>query len=69
MTAAFKQQLMQQTAQWTAPVFGPQAANALFVNATTGGAAIGADGLATGTVALNPAIMVVMYWVMWAYLI
>ncbi|WP_295402596.1 conjugal transfer protein TraN [uncultured Thiocystis sp.] len=67
--AAFKQQLMHQTVQWTVSVFGPQAANALFVNAATGGAAVAADGTVATTVALNPAIMVVMYWVMWAYLI
>ncbi|WP_342450225.1 conjugal transfer protein TraN [Thiorhodococcus minor] len=69
LIATFKQQLLQQTVQWTASVFGPQAANALFVNAATGGAAVAADGSVAATVALNPAISVVLYWVMWAYLI
>ncbi|MBK1717309.1 conjugal transfer protein TraN [Thiocystis violacea] len=68
--SAFKQQLMRQTAQWTAQVFGPQAANALFVNAAGGGAAVGADGtLIAANIQLGGMIGTVMLSVMWAYLI
>ncbi|WP_242470761.1 conjugal transfer protein TraN [Thiocystis violacea] len=69
LIASFKQQLLQQTVQWTAETFGAQAANALFVEAASGGAAVAADGSVAATVALNPAITVVIQWVMWAYLV
>lgn len=65
----FKQALLQQTAQWTAQTFGPQAANALFIDAGGGGVAVAADGTVVANVALNPTITVVIQWVMWAYLI
>ncbi|MBK5966748.1 conjugal transfer protein TraN [Thiocystis minor] len=68
--SAFKQQLMQQTAQWTANLFGPQAANLLFADAATGGAAFAADGTAlTTNVGLGGVVGTVLLYVMWAYLI
>ena len=67
---AFKQQLMQQTAQWTANLFGPQAANLLFADAATGGAAFAADGTAlTTNIGLGGVVGTVLLYVMWAYLI
>ncbi|AFL73498.1 conjugal transfer protein TraN [Thiocystis violascens] len=69
LIATFKQQLLQDTVQWTAATFGPQAANTLFIDAATRGVAVGADGTVASQLALQPAITVVIQWVMWAYLV
>ena len=64
---AFKQALMQQTAQWVAEVFGEAAANALFT--VNGGAAFVGGSLQTGTIQLGGLIGTALAWVMVAYMI
>jgi len=72
--AGAKQALMKKTAQWTADAFGPQAANALFVQAggsAAGSGAIGANGqVAEGaTVQLGGAVGTALSGIMLAYTI
>ena len=78
--AGLEQAAMQATAQWTADLFGPAAANSLFSVVVTDGAAagtttaaIGADGtLVAGTVQLGGGaalIGTVLWWAMAAYTI
>jgi hypothetical protein len=65
---AIKQTMMRNAAQWTANVFGDQAANAIFQ--INGGAAVGIDGLIQpGTIGLTQGAASVMSAVMTAYTI
>jgi conjugal transfer mating pair stabilization protein TraN len=65
--SAFKQALMQETAQWVAQVFGEAAANALFT--VNGGAAFVGGSLQAGTIQLGGLVGTALSWVMTAYLI
>ncbi len=65
--SAVKQSLMKNAAQWTAEIFGEQAANALFQVA--GGPAVSNGVVQTGTIGLNGAAAAVMSTVMIAYAI
>ncbi len=65
--SAFKQALMQETAQWVASVFGEAAANALFT--VNGGAAFVGGQLQAGTIQLGGLLGTALSWVMTAYLI
>jgi conjugal transfer mating pair stabilization protein TraN len=64
---AFKQALMQQTAEWVAQVFGEAAANALFT--VNGGAAFVGGNLQAGTIEFGGAVGTALSWVMTAYMI
>lgn len=55
---AIKQTMMKSAAQWTADIFGTQAANALF--SVNGGAAFGAGGLNGGSIAFSAGAQTVM---------
>jgi conjugal transfer mating pair stabilization protein TraN len=64
---AFKQALMQQTAEWVAELFGEAAANALFT--VNGGAAFVGGNLQAGTIQLGGVVGTALAWVMAAYMI
>jgi len=61
--------LLMQTAEWTAQVFGDAAANTLFVAADGAGAAVTNGVAANGGVTFAPLIGTVLSVVMWAYTI
>lgn len=65
--SAVKQSLMKNAAQWTAEIFGEQAANALFQ--VGGGPAVSNGVVQSGTIGLNGAAATVMSTVMVAYAI
>lgn len=55
-----KDQILQSVAEWTLETFGPEVTGTLFVNAGTGGSAVGAAGGLSGQVALAPNLVYAM---------
>lgn len=73
--AGLKQELMTKTVEWTADIFGQQAANSLFSVTTAGGEALpafaqdGASNLGLGNIGLGGTVGTALSWVMTAYTI
>lgn len=59
LLATVKQEIMKKAAEWVAQIFGEQAANVLFMNAATGGAAV-SGGVTTGPIAFSSSVQTVM---------